>query len=66
VYFYGAASEGDSGSPVITDNGQAVGLITDLTTPFTGNVGVNRLADHLAAAQKALKIRLTLLTAPLL
>jgi hypothetical protein len=66
VYFYGAAYEGDSGSPVITDGGEAVGLVTDLTTPFTGNVGVNRLADHLNAAQKALKIRLTLMTAPLL
>jgi hypothetical protein len=64
VYFYGAASEGDSGSPVVTADGEAVGTITDLTTPFTGNVGVNRLAGHIAAAQKALKIRLTLLTAP--
>jgi hypothetical protein len=66
VYFYGAASEGDSGSPVTDENGAAVGIITDLTTPFTGNVGVNRLADHLAAAQKALRIKLTLLTAPTL
>jgi hypothetical protein len=64
VYFYGAATEGDSGSPVVTADGEAVGVITDLTTPFTGNVGVNRLATHVAAAQKALKIRLTLLTAP--
>jgi hypothetical protein len=66
VYFYGASSEGDSGSPVIDDSGAAVGLITDLTTPFTGNVGVNRLAGHLAAAGKSLKIRLTLATAPTL
>jgi hypothetical protein len=66
VYFYGAAVEGDSGSPVIDATGAAVGIITDRSTPFTGNVGVNRLADHLAAAQKALKIRLTLATAPLL
>ena len=66
VYFYGVASEGDSGSPVIDDSGAAVGLITDLTTPFTGNVGVNRLSGHIAAAAKALKIRLTLLTAPTL
>ena len=66
VYFYGAASEGDSGSPVIDDDGAAVGMVTDLTTPFTGNVGVNRLAGHIAAAGKALKIRLTLATAPTL
>lgn len=66
VYFYGVSSEGDSGSPVTDDTGAAVGLITDLTTPFTGNVGVNRLAPHLAAAGKSLKIRLTLLTAPTL
>lgn len=66
VYFYGVASEGDSGSPVVDDTGAAVGLITDLTTPFTGNVGVNRLAPNIANAAKALKIKLTLLTAPAL
>jgi len=66
VYFYGAASEGDSGSPVIDADGAAVGLVTDLTTPFTGNVGVNRLAAHVAAAARSLRIRLTLLTAPAL
>ena len=66
VYFYGVASTGDSGGPVIDDTGAAVGLVTDLTTPFTGNVGVNRLAGHLADAGKVLKIKLTLLTAPTL
>ena len=65
VYFYGVSTTGDSGGPVITEDGAAVGLITDLATPLTGNVGVNRLAAHLADAQKALKTRLTLLTAPL-
>jgi hypothetical protein len=63
VYFYGAVSEGDSGSPVTDDAGAAVGIVTDLTTPFTGNAGVNRLSAHLAAAAKALRIRLTLLAA---
>ncbi len=63
IYFYGAAYEGDSGSPVTDASGNAVGIVTDLTTPFTGNVGVNRLAGHLAAAAKALRIKLTLLTA---
>lgn len=66
VYFYGAAAGGDSGSPVTDDTGAAVGLVTDLTTPFTGNVGVNRLAGHVAAAAKALKVKLTLMTAPTL
>ena len=66
VYFYGVASTGDSGGPVIDDTGAAIGVLTDLTTPFTGNVGVNRLAGHLADASKALKTRLTLLTAPTL
>lgn len=64
VYFYGVASTGDSGGPVIAADGSAIGVLTDLTTPFTGNVGVNRLAPNLAEAQKALRIRLTLLTAP--
>lgn len=66
VYFYGAASEGDSGSPVTDPDGAAVGILTDLTTPFTGNVGVNRLTAHLAAAGAALRIRLSLLAAPAL
>jgi len=66
VYFYGAVSEGDSGSPVIDASGEAVGIVTDRTTPFTGNAGVNRLADHIAAASKALKVKLTLLVAPLI
>lgn len=65
VYFYGAASVGDSGGPVIAADGSAVGVLTDLTTPFTGNVGVNRLQQHVVDAQKALRIRLTLATAPL-
>ncbi|HEV2889567.1 MAG TPA: hypothetical protein VGX28_04255 [Frankiaceae bacterium] len=64
VYFYGAASVGDSGGPVTTDDGAAIGVLTDLTTPFTGNVGVNRLAPHLSEAQRALRVRLSLLTAP--
>jgi len=66
VYFYGAGFEGDSGSPVTDEDGKAIGIITDLTTPFTGNLGVNRLDQHLADAQRALKIRLTLMTAPTL
>jgi hypothetical protein len=64
VYFYGAASTGDSGGPVVAEDGSAIGVLTDLTTPFTGNVGVNRLSQNLQDAQKALRIRLTLLTAP--
>lgn len=64
AYFYGAASTGDSGGPVTAEDGSAIGVLTDLTTPFTGNVGVNRLAPNLADAEKALRIRLTLLTAP--
>lgn len=67
VYFYGASTGGDSGAPVVDDTGAAVGLVTELTTPFTGNVGVNRPAPHLAAAAKALRLKtLTLLTAPAL
>jgi hypothetical protein len=66
VYFYGAAIGGDSGGPVVDANGAAVGIITDLASGTTGNIGVNRLADHVAAAQKALRIKLTLLTAPTL
>lgn len=64
VYFYGVASAGDSGGPVLAEDGSAIGVLTELTTPFTGNVGVNRLAPNVADAEKALKIRLTLLTAP--
>ena len=64
AFFHGVAAPGDSGSPVIDENGAAVGILTDLTTPFTGNVGVNRMAHHLADASRLLRIKLTLLTAP--
>lgn len=65
IYAYGAVSIGDSGAGITTQSGEAVGVITDLSTPFTGNFQINRYAPHLARVRSLLKLRLTLLTAPL-
>ena len=65
VFFYGVASTGDSGGPVIDDTGGDRG-------PHRPDDTVHRqrrrqpAVRHLAAASKALKIKLTLLTAPTL
>ncbi|MEA2447759.1 MAG: hypothetical protein QOK47_1396 [Actinomycetota bacterium] len=67
---------GDSGSPVISEDGRAVGVqfavgvflgsqvgTTEGSSP--GNVGIYRLGPQLAAAERALGIRLKMMTAPL-
>lgn len=72
----GVAIFGDSGSPVISEDGRAVGvqvttgLIWGSELPSTegltpGDVGIVRLGPQVAAAEKALGIDLELMTAPL-
>jgi len=65
VYAFGAAFPGDSGG-ALTRDGMAVGLVTQLSYGALGNIGINRLAPHLARAGKLLGTSLTLQTAPLL
>jgi hypothetical protein len=73
---FGIAAPGDSGSPVISEDGRAVGLqvvagaIWGTVLPETegltpGDVGIYRLGPQVEAAEKALGIELKLLTAPL-
>jgi hypothetical protein len=72
----GIAIPGDSGSPVISEDGRALGVQvhtgviwgselpnTEGLTP--GDVGIYRLGPQLEAAEEALGIELKLLTAPL-
>ena len=61
----GASNLGDSGGPVNLD-GLAVGVIDELRANGNGNIAITRLPAAIAAASKALKIRLTLRTAPVL
>ncbi len=69
----GVAVPGDSGSPVISDDGRALGLQFFLGVLWSypedgftvGNVGIYRLSPQVAAAEKHLGISLRLMEAPL-
>lgn len=71
----GAVAPGDSGSPVITEDGRAVGLQFLLGTVFPdpanptaaspGTVVMYRLGPQVELAERALRIELELMTAPL-
>lgn len=73
---FGVVAPGDSGSPVISEDGRAVGLqyslgvmwgdaLNDPARATPGNVGIYRLGPQLDAAEAALGIELKLMTAPL-
>lgn len=71
VYAEGAIAPGDSGSGIISDDGKAVGVIVAVGASWSGvgdagNMDITRLPPQLARAAKLLKIRLSLVTAPLL
>jgi len=66
VYAHGAGYPGDSGGALIRDDGAAIGLVTQLTYGALGNVGINRIGPHVIRAGNAIRVNLTLLTAPLL
>jgi hypothetical protein len=75
VFAYGAAAPGDSGSGVIDPSGRAVGVLVAVGTMFDnppttdGDVGVlsiQRLPRVLRMAERALGIRLRLMTADLI
>lgn len=77
IRFNGGVSLNDSGGGVITEDGQAAGLLTamadgdvPIATSASGGIEVGegqivRIAPAVAQAEKALGIRLTLQTAPL-
>ncbi|MDQ3914888.1 MAG: S1 family peptidase [Actinomycetota bacterium] len=68
VTAYGAAYEIDSGSPVIGDDGRAIGVLVAVRvggTPGEQGIVITRLAPQLAEAEDLLRIDLRLLTAPL-
>ena len=71
VLAMGAASVGDSGSPVLDDAGRAVGVLinvartgTDTGPVAAGTLELGRLDFQLARAERVLGIRLSLVTAP--
>ena len=65
VTAFGAMSPGDSGGPVNTDKGLAVGVIDELVVNGNGHVLVQRLSPYLDEVRRRLGVRLTLRTAPL-
>lgn len=62
VRMTGLADTGDSGAPVLDDEGRAVGVLTAITPDLDGLLGVNRLAPHVADAARSLGVRLTVVT----
>jgi hypothetical protein len=72
VLAMGAASVGDSGSPVLDDEGRAVGVLVNVARTGTdtgpvafGTMQLGRLDFQLGPAEKVLGVRLSLVTAPL-
>jgi hypothetical protein len=63
VYAYAMALPGDSGSGVMTEDGQAIGTLVDLYVD--GTTGITRLDTSVVKAEQLMKIRLTLQTAKL-
>jgi hypothetical protein len=63
VFAYAAALPGDSGSGVMTTDGQAIGTLVDIYAD--GTTGITRLDTSVAEAERLMKIRLTLQTAKL-
>ena len=63
VYMYAAAAPGDSGSGVMTEDGQAIGTLVDLDAD--GTTAITRLDASVAEAAKVMGISLTLQTARL-
>lgn len=69
LFFSGVALFGDSGGPVNSIDGRAVGVLVTVGlhlagVPNAGLVGVTRLAPQLAQAERALGMALQLQTAP--
>jgi len=71
VYAAGIALPGDSGSGVITDDGRAVGVLVttgvhgagyDQNGLDFGTMGITRIVPQVNAAQKALGLKLTMVT----
>jgi len=58
VYAYAAALPGDSGSAVMTEDGQAIGTLVDLDGD--GTVAMTRLDTSVAEAERYMHVRLSL------
>lgn len=74
VHVFDVAGGGDSGSPVISEDGRAVGIVSAMnyadhsasaSGAKTGNGVYVRLGPQLRLAEETLGVRLTLVTAPL-
>ena len=70
VFAFGTAIYGDLGSPVISSDGRAVGLLVFAgvvrSGTHSGTLGIMRLGPQVARAEKRLRIGLELMTAPMM
>lgn len=71
IYAWAPVSLGDSGGPWLTSDGRALGYVTHILAygSRVGDAGtalVRRLGPQVETAERALKLRLSLVTAPLL
>jgi len=66
VQAWGVSLPGDSGSPVLTDDGRAVGVLVTLGVDPSGPIGITRLGPQLDLASWRLQRPITLVTAPTL
>jgi hypothetical protein len=65
VYAFTASLPGDSGSAVMTADGQALGILVDLSIGTGGTTGITRLDASIAEAERYTGIHFTLQTAAL-
>ena len=63
IYAYGANTFGDSGAPVTSTDGRAVGVAVTIATGQNGTIGISRIVPPLQRAANRLGLTLYMLTA---
>ena len=64
VQAWGLSLPGDSGSPVMTEDGRAVGVLVTLGVDLSGPIGITRIGPQLDRASQVLGFPIGIVTAP--